>query len=102
VGVQEVTWDRWHRTSRPIYIFLRKGDENPELGTRIFVHKRIISEVERVYFVSDRMSYIILRSRCCDITVLNVQAPTEDKIDDMKDSIYVYLINSINTICKFS
>jgi hypothetical protein len=28
------------------------------------------------------MSYIILRGRWCDIIVLNVHAPTEDKIDD--------------------
>jgi hypothetical protein len=30
-----------------------------------FVYKRIISAVKRVEFVSDRMSYIILRGRWC-------------------------------------
>jgi hypothetical protein len=34
------------------------------------------------------MSYIILRGRWCDIIILNVHAPTEDKIDDMKDRFY--------------
>jgi hypothetical protein len=34
------------------------------------------------------MSYIILRGRWCDIIVLNVLAPTEGKIDDMKDRFY--------------
>jgi hypothetical protein len=48
----------------------------------------IISAVKRVEFISDRMSYIILRSRWCDIIVLNVHAPTEDKIDDIKDRFY--------------
>jgi hypothetical protein len=48
-----------------------------------FVRKKIISAVKRVEFISDRMSYIILRSRWCDIIVLNVHAPTEDKIDDI-------------------
>jgi hypothetical protein len=52
------------------------------------VHKRIISAVKKVEFVSDRMSYIILRGRWCDITVFNVHAPTEDKIDDIKDRFY--------------
>jgi hypothetical protein len=32
------------------------------------------------------MMYIILRGRLCDIIVLNVYAPTEDKADDVKDS----------------
>jgi hypothetical protein len=36
------------------------------------VHKRIISAVKRVEFVSDRMSYIILRGPWCHIIVLNV------------------------------
>jgi hypothetical protein len=40
-----------------------------------FVHKRIISAVKRVEFVSDRMLYIIVRGRWCDIIVLNVNAP---------------------------
>jgi hypothetical protein len=34
------------------------------------------------------MSYIILGGCWCDIIVLNVHGPTEDKIDDMKDSLY--------------
>jgi hypothetical protein len=55
------------------------------LGTDFFVHKRIISAVKRVEFVSDRMSYITLRGCWYDIIVLNVHAPTEDKCDDTKD-----------------
>jgi hypothetical protein len=49
---------------------------------------RIIVAVKRVEFVSNRMSCIILRRRWCDIIVLNVHAPTEDKIDDVKDTFY--------------
>jgi hypothetical protein len=45
------------------------------------VHKRIISAVKRVEFVSDRMSYIILRGRCCHIVVLNTHDPTESSMD---------------------
>jgi hypothetical protein len=34
------------------------------------------------------MSYIILRGHWCDIIILNVHAPTADKIDNMKDRFY--------------
>jgi hypothetical protein len=45
-----------------------------------------MSAVKRVEFVNDTMSYIILRGRWFHIIVLNVHAPTGDKILDMYDS----------------
>jgi hypothetical protein len=65
------------------------------------VHKRIISAVKRVEFVSDRMSYIILRGRWCHIVVLNVHAPTEDKIDYVKDIIYEKLEHVFDKFPKY-
>jgi hypothetical protein len=41
------------------------------------------------YGVSDRMSYIIVRDPLCDIIVLNVHAPIEDKIDDIVTCINI-------------
>jgi hypothetical protein len=58
------------------------------LGTGFFVHHRIESAVKRVEFVSDRVSYIVLRGCWCNIIVLNVHAPSEEKNDDSKDSFY--------------
>jgi hypothetical protein len=79
--------ERWYRTCGRIQIFLWEGNEIHELGTGFFMHKRIISAVKRVEFVSDKMSYIIVRDCWCHIIVLNVHAPTEDKTDDVKDSL---------------
>jgi len=36
--------------------------------------------------VRDRTSYIVLRGRWCNIIVLNMHAPSEEKSDDLKDS----------------
>jgi hypothetical protein len=68
--------------------FYIRRNENHKLGTVFFVHKGIVSVVKRVKSVNDRMWYKILRGWRCDMIVLNVYAPTEDSVDDMKDSFY--------------
>jgi endonuclease/exonuclease/phosphatase family metal-dependent hydrolase len=47
------------------------------------------------------MSYMILRGRWCNIIVLNVHAPTEDKIDDIKDKFYEELEQVFNKLLKY-
>jgi exonuclease III len=90
MGVQEIRWDRGGTEAAVEYTFFYgKRNENHELGTGFFfVHKRIISAVKRIEFVSDRMLHIILRGCWCNIIVLNVHSPTEDDADDMKKSFY--------------
>ena len=48
----------------------------------------MLSAVKRVEFVSDRVSYTVLRGRWCNIIVLELHAPSEEKGDDYKDSFY--------------
>jgi hypothetical protein len=66
-----------------------------------FFHERIVSAVKRVEFGSDRMSYIILRGCWFYIIVLNVHTPTEDKIDDVKDSHYEELEGIFDKFPKY-
>jgi hypothetical protein len=95
VRVQQVRWDRGGTKPADKYAFFYgRGNGNHELGTGFFVHKKIAA-VERLEFVSDRIPYIILRGRWCDIIVLNVDAPTEDTID-MKDRFYKELEHLFN------
>jgi hypothetical protein len=81
-----VRWEGGSTEPAENTFFYRKGNENHELDTVSFVHPRSISAVKRVEYVTDRMSYIILRGCWCHINVLNIHAPTEDKTDDVKYS----------------
>jgi hypothetical protein len=46
--------------------FYGDGNADHQLGTDFFVHKINLCAVRRLQFISDRMSYIILRA-CCAI-----------------------------------
>jgi hypothetical protein len=101
VGVQEVRWDKGGTEPAGDYTFsCANGTADHHLGTDFFVHKTIISAVQRVEFVSDRISYIILRDLSCD-DVPNVHAPTEDKCDDTKDSFYEELEGVFDQFPKY-
>jgi len=71
------------------------------LGTGFFVHHRILSAVKRTEFVSDRMSYIVLRGRWCNIIVLNVHAPSEEKSDESKVSFCQELEQGFDHFLKY-
>jgi hypothetical protein len=71
------------------------------LGAGFFAHKRIISAVKRIKFVSDRMSYIILRARLFHIIVPNIHCPMEDKTDGVKDSFYEEMEHDFNKFPKY-
>jgi hypothetical protein len=48
------------------------------------------------------MSYLILRSRWFHIIVLNVHAPTEDTIYDVKDSFHEELEHIFDKFLKYN
>ena len=54
-----------------------KRNNNHQLGTGFFIHKRRKPAVKKVEFISDRLSYVILRGRW-NYIVINAHAPTDE------------------------
>ena len=70
-------------------------------GQDFFVHRRIVSALKRVEFVSDRLSYIVLGGRWRSNILLNVHAPSEEKSDMSKDSFNAELEQVFNHLPKY-
>jgi hypothetical protein len=70
VGVEEVWWDKGGPVRAADYnFFYEQGTDNHQLETGLFTHHRIAAAVTRVEYVSNRVSYTVLRSRWCNIIV---------------------------------
>jgi len=78
---------RGHCKTNRLYFFYGKETKISN-RSRMFVHHRLVSAVKTVEVVSDSVSYIFQRGRWCNIIVLNVHAPSEEKNDYKKDSSY--------------
>jgi hypothetical protein len=88
VAIQEVRWEEDDSQLTDEYIFFYgNGDAYHHLRADLFVHKGIVTAVKGTEFISDRILYITLTGRWCDI-VLNVHKSPENKSDDMKDDFY--------------
>ena len=55
-----------------MFLSIRKGNQNHQLGRGYLVHHKIISAFKTVEFASERMSCIVLRGHWCSIVVWNV------------------------------
>jgi len=79
LGAQQVRWDKGARWEQGIINFFMEKETKIITWERLFLYIRIVSAAKKIEFVSDRVSYIVLRGRWCNIIVLNMPAPSGEK-----------------------
>jgi len=72
LGVPDVRWDKRGTVRAGDFIYFYGKGKEDQLGTDFSVHHRIVLVGKRVEFVSDRMSFIVLRGRWCIVIGLKV------------------------------
>jgi hypothetical protein len=64
-------------------------DEKTEVVSALkyaqYSKEKTVSAVKWTEFVSDKMAYIVMGGRWCNVIVLNVQTPSKEKNDDSKE-----------------
>ncbi|PSN42499.1 hypothetical protein C0J52_09787 [Blattella germanica] len=72
-----------------------------KFGTGFLVRRNILSAIRDIKFVSDRISYIILKGKRHDFIIVIVYGPTEASIDTIKDEFYEELESVFDWLSRY-
>jgi hypothetical protein len=81
-----------------VFVSMAKETKTTKWKQVFFIRHRIISTVD---FISERMSYKVLRGCWCNSIVFNVHAPVEENSEDSKGSVYEKLKQVFNYFSKY-
>uniref|UniRef100_A0A8D8Q0R7 Craniofacial development protein 2 n=1 Tax=Cacopsylla melanoneura TaxID=428564 RepID=A0A8D8Q0R7_9HEMI len=88
LAIQETRWAGNGDVNKNGYKFIYGGTDKHELGTGFLIKTNFENEIKDVKFITNRISYIILKGKYKSICLLNAHAPTEDKDQDTKAEFY--------------
>ncbi|PSN38555.1 hypothetical protein C0J52_14819 [Blattella germanica] len=101
VALQEVRWPGEGSQESGKFTLYYGGATKPEFGTGFLVRRSILSAIRDIKFVSDRISYIILKGKRHDFIIVNVYGPTEASDDTIKDEFYEELESVFDRLSRY-
>ncbi|PSN46128.1 hypothetical protein C0J52_12067 [Blattella germanica] len=94
VALQESRWSGEGSQESGKFTLYYGGATKPEFGTGFLVRRNILSAIRDIKFVSDRISYIILK-------VVNVYGPTEASVDKIKYEFYEEIESVFDRLSRY-
>ncbi|PSN35187.1 hypothetical protein C0J52_22574 [Blattella germanica] len=101
VALQEVRWPGEGSQESRKFTLYYGGATKPEFGTGFLVRRSILSAIRDIKFVSDRISYIILKGKRHDFIIVNVYGPTEASDDTIKDEFFEELESVFDRLSRY-
>jgi len=88
VGCRRLGGTKVAQYEQGIIIFFMEKEMKIIHWEQDFFHTTEYYQHKTAVFVGDMVLYIVLRGRWCNIIILNVHSPSEEKSDDSKDSFH--------------
>ena len=81
--------------------FYYEETQSHNFGTGFHIKNTILSAVENIEFVNERLSYVTIRTRWCNTVLINVHAPTDEANND-KVTFYDELERLFDRLPKYN
>ncbi|VVC46374.1 Endonuclease/exonuclease/phosphatase [Cinara cedri] len=99
VAIQEIRWQGGGSLDINNYtIFYWDCDDRRQFSTGFVVHKSIVPNVMEFKTFNPRISLLTIKTYWCNLTIISVHAPTEEKTQEEKDDFYDELTNVVDGI----
>ena len=102
LAIQEVRREGQDSIRQGKYTFYYGGTQSHNFGTGFRMKNSILSAVQNIEFVNERLSYVTIRTRWCNTVLINVHAPTDEADDNDKDTFYDELERLFDRFPKYN
>lgn len=100
-ALQEIRWKDQGAIDKNMYSFRYSGDKKQgNRGVGFMVFQSMKQKIIEFKPIDERMAYLRLKAKPCNISLLNIYAPTEKDSNEEKDKFYEKVEEEIEVIPK--
>lgn len=101
LALQEIRWKGQGRVDKKTYTIYYSGEmKQGQNGTAFMVNRKVAGNVLQFRAISGRLSYLQIKNKQANISIVNAYAPTEESNDNDKIKFYEELEDICETVPK--